>query len=98
MDYDIQIEETSGYEAYQQQLELQQWAKDEARKLYNTYNAILANAWPGDEHEAMEKLEQHCSDFGICIDTLDYEPMSRAEYIEKGNPVVKVLDTDDIPF
>lgn len=96
-DYDIQIEETSGYEAYQQQLELQQWALEEARKLYNTYNAIMANAWPGDETEALRKLEEHCSDFGINVDTLDYEPMSREEYIVKGNPVVKVIN-DDIPF
>ena len=68
MEWDMQIEETAEYENYQQQLELQEWAFVRARHLYDIYNAILANAWPGDDCEAWAKLEEHCADFSIDID------------------------------
>ena len=90
--YDISIEETSGYEAAQAEQELRQWAKVEARRLYNTYNAILANAWPGDEHTAFDELQKHCQDFGFDPETLD-----EAEPQIKSSPVVEIIN-DEIPF
>lgn len=94
-DYDIQIEETSGYEHYQMQLELQQWAEEEARRLSDEYNAIMANAWPGDDAVAWQKLADHCEMFGIDPESLNYMdiPQAYAEEVKSSNDIM-----DDIPF
>ena len=39
---------------HQQQLEQQQ----QIQELWNTYNAIMAGAWPGDEYAILKELEQ----------------------------------------
>ncbi len=31
--------------------------KEKIRELWQEYQAIMANAWPGDENEVLEKIE-----------------------------------------
>lgn len=97
MDYDIQIEETADFAAAQAEQELRQWVKTEARRLYNTYNAIMANAWPGDETKAFDELQDHCREYNIDPETLDNNEPEESGFLIPSKPVVEVIN-DEIPF
>ena len=65
------------------------------------FNQFMAeqqfNAWPGDEHEALDQLNNHCSEYNIDPETLDDSEPKESGFLIPSKPVVEVIN-DDIPF
>jgi len=39
------------------------------KELIDTYNAQMAGAWPGDEQETLDKIEEVCDTLNIDMET-----------------------------